>query len=231
MVKDEEELIESLRRSRGKVGPLIPIFEDAHGEIIDGFHRLEADENWPRVRLEHVKTRKDRIIARIACNIIRKESAREKTKLLEEFGEILLEEGVQPGEISKRIAEETGMSYRWVMKYLPDRFKDEVKSENASAARRAATRVRKLLDFLKPPPKKLVTVNRYGNSDRLHVIFERPLYEGLTELLENLNTTLDAFLQNVIERHMRELRSLKEEEVEMLRELLKKDVLESPKGE
>jgi len=230
MIKDEEELIESLRRSRGKVGPLIPIFEDAHGEIIDGFHRLEADENWPRVRLDHVKTRKDRIIARIACNIIRKESPHEKTKLLEEFGEILLEEGVKPGEISKRIAEETGMSYRWVMKYLPDRFKDDSQSERASsAARCAATKVRKMLDFLRPPSTKLVTVNRYGNSDRLHVIFERPLYEGVTELLENLNTT--PFLQNVIERHMRELRSLKEEEVEMLRELLKKDVLESPKVE
>lgn len=190
MVKDEEELIESLRRSRGKVGPLIPIFEDAHGEIMDGFHRLEADENWPRVRLEHVKTRKDRIIARIACNIIRKESAREKTKLLEEFGEILLEEGVQPGEISKRIAEETGMSYRWVIKYLPDRFKDNSQSKRASMT---AAKIRKLLEFLKPPEEKLLTIGKYENTNRLHIIVEKPLHEEIKERAKKLSIPLGRF--------------------------------------
>jgi len=219
MVKDEEELIESLRSSKATLGPILPILEDAHGEIIDGFHRQKADKNWPRHKLEHVKTRKDRLRVRIALNIIRWKSAREKMKMLEEYGEILLEEGVPPGEISKRIAEETGMSYRWVMKYLPDRFKDEVKSENASAARRAAARIKKLLDFRKPPREKLLTVNKYGNTDRLHVIFEKPLQEEVREAAEKLEMPPDVFLQKSIREKCREIKALKPEEVEMLREL------------
>jgi len=172
----------------------------------------------------------DRLILRLHLNVIRRNApAREKTELLEEIGKILLEKGVPPGEISKKIAEKTGMSYTWVMKYLPDRFKDDLQKERASSAtHRVAARVRKLLDFLKPPPKKLLKVNSYKTSNRLHVIFDPPLYEGVPEILEEMNTTLDVFLQNIVERHMRELKNLKSEEVKMLRELLNKKNTKNP---
>jgi len=120
---------------------IISVFEDSHEEIIDRIHRLKTDENRPRLRLENVKTEKNRIIVRLILNACRRTvPAQEKMEMLERLGEILLEE-VKPGEISKKIAEETWMSYRWMMKYLPDRFKDEVKSESASAAWCAAARI------------------------------------------------------------------------------------------
>jgi len=118
--------------------------------------------------------------------------------MLEEYGEILLEEGVPPREISRRIAEETGMSYRWVMKYLPDRFKDPLQSERRSGlVARHATRIKKILELLSPPKRNLLTVNKYGNTGRLHVIFEPPIYKGARERLEEIaramgtNTVLD----------------------------------------
>jgi len=48
------------------------------------------------------------------------------------------------------------MSYRWVMKYLPGRFKDDSQSARASSAARRAAKVRKLLEFLKPPRATLI---------------------------------------------------------------------------
>jgi len=35
-------------------------------------------------------------------------------------GEIYLKDGVEPGKIAYKIAEKTGMSHRWVVKYLPN---------------------------------------------------------------------------------------------------------------
>jgi len=219
--KDEKEFMENLRASKEKVGMILPIMEDYHGEIIDGLHRLKVDKNWPRVRLENVKTEKDRIIMRIALNIVRRNApAREKTELLERLGEILLEEGVKPGEISKRIAEETGMSYTWVMKYLPDRFKDEDKAPHVT--RRVTSKIIRLLEFLKPPKEKLLTVSNYANTDRLHIIVEKPLHEEIRKVIKNLDVTPDAFLQKTILEKCREMKALKPEDVEALRALLNK---------
>jgi len=69
--------------------------------------------------------------------------------MLERLGEIYQKEGVKPGEIAHKIAEETGMSYTWVMKYLPEKFKDDVKSESARATRRVAEEDPKRVKSLK----------------------------------------------------------------------------------
>jgi len=100
---------------------------------------------------------------------------------------------------------------------------------NASEQRTVTPRIRRLLELLKPPKKKLLRVNRYGNSDRLHVIFEPPLCEGVPEVLEEIargagtNMTLDAFLQNIVERPMSALKNLKPDEAEMLVQVLKQN--------
>lgn len=51
-------LISDLKASSQRVGRLYPILLDGHGNIIDGQHRLAADENWPKIRLEHAETEK-----------------------------------------------------------------------------------------------------------------------------------------------------------------------------
>lgn len=43
---------------------------DKHGNIIDGRHRLAADEDWPKMKLEHVETEEDGLVARLISNAL-----------------------------------------------------------------------------------------------------------------------------------------------------------------
>jgi len=93
-----------LKLSARRIGQLHPILVDYHGNIIDGEHRFSADQNWKRVRLNHIRTEKDRLVARIISNNCRRSvSANEKMRLLYNLGEILLDEGVEPGRIAYKI--------------------------------------------------------------------------------------------------------------------------------
>lgn len=77
------------------------------------------------MRFEHVDTEEDRLAARLISNVCRRDvSAGEKSEVLGKLGEIYLGEGLKSGRIAYKIAEETGMSYRWVMQYLPDKLKE-----------------------------------------------------------------------------------------------------------
>jgi hypothetical protein len=50
------------------------------------------------MRLEHVETEGDRLIARLICNVCRRNvSATEKSEILQELGEIHVKAGVKPG--------------------------------------------------------------------------------------------------------------------------------------
>jgi len=91
----------------------------------------------------------------------------------------------------------------------------------SSATRRVAPKIMRLLEFLKPPKKKLLIIGSYKNTDRLHLIVEKPLYEEVREVVEKLDMTLDAFLQNIIERSTRELKTLKPEEIEALQQAMR----------
>jgi len=142
-------VVSDLKASSERVGRLYPVLLDRHGNVIDGRHRLAADENWPKLKLENVETEEQRLLARLISNVCRRHvSAEEKTEVLGRLGETYLKEGVETGKIAYKIAERTGMSYRWVAKYLPDKFKDNVQSERAAAvaARRAAEN-----DSIDPP--------------------------------------------------------------------------------
>jgi hypothetical protein len=106
-------MIPELKFSSKRIGQLYPVLVDYHGNIIDGEHRHGVDEGWRTMRLEHIRTEKDRLIARIISNTVRRTvPSREKTMLLAKLGEIYLNEGVEPKKISERIMKETGMSYR-----------------------------------------------------------------------------------------------------------------------
>ena len=122
-------------RAHKRAGRLYPVLLDRHGNVIDGMHRLVADEKWPKITLENVETEEHRLIARLVSNICRRHvPAMEKKEILERLGEIYQKEGVKPGEIAYKIAEETGMSYTWVMKYLPEKFKDSTQAERRSGS-------------------------------------------------------------------------------------------------
>lgn len=185
---------EELKTSSEKIGQLYPVLFDCYGKIVDGEHRLEVNKEWRRIILGHIKTERDRLVARIISNNVRRVvPQREKRLLLKRLGEILLEEGMQPGGIAYKIAEETGMSYRWVMKYLPADFKDELQSERASAAARHATTF--LDEFLKPPKKKgSIVVKSYSNADFVSLTVEKSFYEEF----ERNSLAIDVFTETSI---------------------------------
>jgi hypothetical protein len=199
-------LIEDLRSSTEKIGDLYPILEDFYGNIIDGKHRLEANKGWPRRRLENVKTERDRIIVKLVSNACRRTmSSQEKKDLLKEMGGVLLQEGVQRGEISKRISEESGMSYTWVMKYLPGEFKDQLQSERASSATRHGAEIAKILRILKPPRQKLLEIQKYRNANNVLVFINKALYKRIEKTCEMLSTTPEILVQNIIEGKLTEI--------------------------
>jgi len=115
-----------LAKSRRSVGPLYPILLDAHGRIIDGLHRREADANWPSVTLKHIKTERERLIARIVANTCRRDvSLEERGAQIQELAKLLAQEGVKRGQMVSKIAELTGLTDRYIRMLLPEEFKRE----------------------------------------------------------------------------------------------------------
>jgi len=113
-----------LKKSKNYIGPLYPILLDAKGRIIDGIHRAEADKNWSKITLSHIRTNKDFLVARIVANICRRNVSIEERRLqLTELAKILLSEGVKPGKISGEISRLTGLKESWICELLPKQFK------------------------------------------------------------------------------------------------------------
>jgi len=185
---EEDMTREELKSSSEKIGQLYPILTDYYGNIIDGEHRFSADQNWKKMRLENIKTEEHRLIARIISNSLRRTvSGAEKVDLLGRLAEIYFSEGIENGKIAYKIAEKTGMSYQWVIKYLPDKFKDRMQSERARFSQPAIQR-RATAKFLKPHGEVL-TVKNYANTEFVNLIMKKSLYQKLEEKAKKLETT------------------------------------------
>lgn len=113
----DQELIEILRKTKEKFGPLYPVLQDADGNIIDGKHRIEADPLWPTVTVDWLKSDVDYEALRLISNWIRREVPPfEKRESLAKIAELT---GWTPKEVSDNL----GISYRTVMLYIPDEYK------------------------------------------------------------------------------------------------------------
>lgn len=127
MNKDEY----SLKGSTEVIGQLVPTIEDKFGEIIDGFHRIKDDPSWKSFNFKalNVDTPFKLAIARLVVNTNRRiVNAKEKTRLLTQiYEEFRKEQGDYPP--TEMIAKWLGRTERWVLEYLPDKFKDSKKSE------------------------------------------------------------------------------------------------------
>jgi len=207
-------VVSDLEATSRSVGRLYPVLLDRHGNVIDGMHRLKADKNWPKIRLENIETEEQRLIARLISNVCRRHvPAKEKTQILARLAEIYQKEGVEPGKIAYKIAEKTGMSYTWVMKYLPDKFKDSVKSESARATRRVAKNDGKHHTIsleLEEPPEGTVTIRIYGNTNFVNIMLEKQFYKQLEETAKKLETTPDKLIYNAILLIIKSLTNLTE---------------------
>jgi hypothetical protein len=219
----EDEIGSGLRLSSRRVGRLYPVLLDKHGNVIDGKHRLAADANWPKMRLDHVESEEDRLIARLICNVCRRNvSAEEKREILQELGELHVKAGLKPGtELASKISEETGMSYRWVMKYLPDNFKErpgvggpplvfnltnvKEKLYKGKVACRATQEYEQLLG---EPKERVLTVKKYNNTDFMNIVIERQFYARLQESPEKLRIEPEAIISNIFFSALRKLEQL-----------------------
>jgi ParB-like chromosome segregation protein Spo0J len=221
MSVSQKDVISGLKASGERVGRLYPILLDKHGNLVDGRHRLALDENWPRIRLEHVETEEGRLVARLISNVCRRQvPAGEKREILQKLGEIYLHEGVKPGKIALKIAEMTGMSYRWVMKYLPDKLKErpglggpskalclDKGKENrhkSKVAHLATEEYKLLLD----QQHKILTVKNYTNTRFVNIIVEKPFYKRVEKIAEELGATPDTIINNALLATLKKLEDI-----------------------
>ena len=132
------------------------------------------------------------VVRPIVSNTVRRSvPSREKTELLERLGQIYLNEGIEPGKIAHKIADETGMSYPWVTKYLSDRFKD--RSQQHKIPRVHRTGICKLLE----PPEGVLSIRAYANTDFVNIIVKKHLFEKLEEKAKKLEITPDVLIYNL----------------------------------
>lgn len=122
MASEEYDIKDSIPR----VGHLYPVLKDAYGNVIDGLHRLRQDPSWPVKKLDNITDPLQLAIARLVANVCRRDvAAEEKTEWLRQIA-------TMTGWSPKDIADHLPVSYSWVIKYLPEEFKDKEKKTAAS---------------------------------------------------------------------------------------------------
>jgi hypothetical protein len=77
MVEEKEY---DLKKSIEGLGKLNPILKDAHGNIIDGFHRQEVDPNWNAITIGEIDNPAKLELARLATNFCRRHMTSEEIR-------------------------------------------------------------------------------------------------------------------------------------------------------
>ncbi|MEM3550937.1 MAG: ParB/RepB/Spo0J family partition protein [Candidatus Bathyarchaeia archaeon] len=219
---DDQEVIEVLRSSGRHFGRLYPVLLDKHGNVIDGLHRLEADPNWPRIRLDHITSSEDRLVARLIANVCRRKvSAVEKSQMLEELGKLYIKAGVKPGaELARKISGATGMSFRWVMKYLPDKLKERPGAggwsrrpnlpnvkEYLYTCKVAQHTTESFAKFLTAEPaNRVLTIKKYTNTNFVQILLAKRFYEDVDRFAKDLGTTAEIIINNALIWAVRKLK-------------------------
>jgi len=113
-----------------KIGQLYPVLVDAKGNIIDGFHRLEADPKWRTEKLKEIDTKEKLLVARCVANWHRRQvSWEEKKEWINGLARIYKKQGLRVcghdnrNEILEKVVEVTGLSKRTVQRFIRDEFK------------------------------------------------------------------------------------------------------------
>jgi hypothetical protein len=131
-IPESEDETSFLKTTSERVGRITPVLMDRSGNIIDGVHRLQADPAWFSQVVYDIDKKKDPVkfhLARLIVNVCRRQvSAEEKSEILSEIAKLTKW-------TPQQISEATGMSYRWILKYLPSEYKREY--EVPESARRA----------------------------------------------------------------------------------------------
>ena len=127
-----------------------------------------------------------------------------------------------PGEIACRIAEETGMSYRWVMKYIPARYKaragvggpsrslsfyeskvdyvsDVYKSKSVTHKSKVACFATADLNRLQLDGReRFVFIKNYANTNFVSLMMEKRFYQRLETIANNLGTDPETMISSAL---------------------------------
>jgi len=123
-----------LKASEDSVGQLYPVLLSKDEEVIDGYHRLEADKDWRTEILEHIDTEEKLFIARCIANWHRRYvPSAEKEEWINGLAKIYQKQGLKVSaynpagqsinEILNKIVEATGLHENTIRSYLRGEFK------------------------------------------------------------------------------------------------------------
>jgi len=117
----DRKLVNEIRSTSKRIGRVVSVLVNPKGEVIDGYHRLQANGKWPKrtLRLDALQTR----VARLVINRTRRTA---NIRDYEELARFLHK--TEPGKdryhvkngktIAARITELTGIPYRTVMDHI-----------------------------------------------------------------------------------------------------------------
>jgi len=114
--------LKELGKSVQVLGHLYPVLVSSDGEVLDGLHRKKVDPKWPEKRIE-AKTKYEKCRIRLWANYRRPVSSKEVQQLLTAMAKQLKQMGYPPGQIVKKLAEETPYSVRSIQRLLPSEYK------------------------------------------------------------------------------------------------------------
>ena len=144
------------------------------------------------------------MLARLVANVCRRDmSAEEKTEMLGALGQFYIEQGVPRIDLVKQLVEKTGLSYRWVMKYIPNNLKlrpglggpRKIKMESENEVAHRATAADEL--FLEPHEKIASLVN-YSNTNFATMLVEKRFFNRLREAASDLGVDLNTIINNAL---------------------------------
>jgi hypothetical protein len=209
-----------------KIGQLYPVLVDAKGNVIDGFHRLEADSSWRREKLPEIDTEEKLLVARCVANWHRRQvSGEEKEEWINSLARIYKEQGLSSeghrNEIKLKISEVTGLHPDTVLLYLHDKYKGELPYpiEERHPTVLASQRIKKSLGI------SVVERHREEVEQELRPRIESEVRERIIEeeikpkVKEELSRDVE-FIREAIEKAPEVLPTLPEETIERARKLV-----------
>lgn len=151
--------VDELKRSYEKFGALYPRLVDKDGRDIDGRHRARVDSKWPTYKLDWVDSEVKREIIALTANVTRREIS--GSEIGGRLGKIATLTGWSP----RKIASEVGRKYEWVVKYLPQRFKDKLAVKRGKGARSRTSASPNKADSSENAPNGLFASNVWRNDE------------------------------------------------------------------
>ena len=114
----------NIAKSLKVVKHLYPVLKDAHGNVIDGDHRLSVDPNWPVIFLDHIKTPTQLILARMIANTHRRMiTIEERREMLNKAADSLVKEGVKKEEVVNTLNDLTTFSKQYIRNLINPTYK------------------------------------------------------------------------------------------------------------